>query len=113
MKNLLLAVLLGLTSTVTLANKPNTSCDIKLGKETYKGNCVVSYNTYEKSWMVFGPNDTELFEEIPYLDLQVTGKNTRNARTMIGDELIEFGTLTKSSSQCFANSKLHICYSMK
>jgi hypothetical protein len=113
MKTVLLGVALGLVSNVAFADKPNASCDLKLGQETYKGNCIVRYNTHEKSWMVFEPNDNQLFDEIHVLDLQVTGKNTRNARTMVGDEIIEFGKISKTSPDCFSGKKLRVCYKMK
>ncbi len=113
MKKILLGLALGLVSVAALADKPNASCDLKLGQETYKGNCIVSYNTYEKSWMVFEPNDNQLFEQIYYLDLKVTGKNTRNARTMVGDEVIELGQISKTSPECFSGKKLRVCYKIK
>lgn len=113
MKKILLGLALGLVSVAALADKPNASCDLKLGQETYKGNCIVRYNTYEKSWMVFEPNDNPLFEQIHYLDLKVTGKNTRNVSTIVEDELVELGQISQTSSQCFSGTKLRVCYKMK
>lgn len=113
MTNMLMAIALSTMSTVAIAEQPNAACDIKLGKESYNGTCIVRYNSYEKSWMMFKPSDTPFFADVYYLELKVVGNDTRLVRTMIWDEVVEFGHVNKTSSQCYTGHDMKICYKIK
>lgn len=116
MKNLLLLTLLSISSLTYAApfkDKSNAACNIKLGPNTYNGDCIIRYNNYEKSWMVFEPNDQELFTDVHYLNMKVTGIATREVTTMAWDDVIDYGEVRKVNDNCYASSKLRICYKMK
>lgn len=113
MKKILLAMVLTMVSAMAFADKPNAACNIKLGPNTYNGDCIIRYNNHEKSWMVFEPNDKELFTDVHYLNMKVTGIATREVTTMAWDDVIDYGEVRKVNDNCYASSKLRICYKMK